>query len=73
MVIMNKDNWRSEKAKAQKRNTNGEFIKEEDYGKERTSGYSVSTRPKRKAEPSKNCIDFFKRMVRLRRQNKKRR
>jgi len=67
---MVKDEWRSEKAKAQYRNTKGEFIRKEDYGKERTLGYSVSTHPKRKGEPSKNCIEFFNRMIRLRRQNK---
>ena len=73
VVRMTKYNWRREKAQAQKRNTGGKFIKEDDWGGERTLGYSISTSPKRKGEPSQNCINFFERMIKLRRLNRDKR
>ena len=66
-----KDKWRIEKAKKQLRNTRGQFVRKEDYGEQRTIGYCVSTSPIRKGELSKNCIEYFKRMMRLRRLNRK--
>ena len=67
-----KDKWRVEKAKKQLRSDRGQFIRKEDYGEQRTIGYCVSASPIRKNGLSKNCIEYFKRMMRLRRLNRKR-
>jgi len=72
-VVKMTKHWRSEKAHTQKRSTEGEFIKENDYGKQKTLGYCISTSPKRKGEPSQNCINFFERMIKLRRLNRDKR